>query len=83
MRVERRPIPSARRSGTAPAQPKQYGLGAAQARGALSLERLAISRVRLNGTSVISWESLHATSCDQNRPDRARRLHGGVGPHFL
>ena len=41
---------------------------------------LAISRVRNIGTDTMKRERVVAASCYQNRPDRARRLHGGVGP---
>ena len=40
---------------------------------------LAISRVRHNGIGILERERLVATPCSQNRPGRARRLHGGVG----
>ena len=43
-------------------------------------QRVAIRRVRHNGTDIIERESLVVASICQNRPDRARRLHGGVGP---
>lgn len=39
-------------------------------------QRLAISRRRLPGTGLIGRERIVAASYYQNRPDRARRLHG-------
>lgn len=44
-------------------------------------EHGAISRVRHTGTGALGRERRVAASSCQNRPDRARRLHGGVRAH--
>ena len=42
-------------------------------------QRLAISRDRNNGNGMIERERWYVTAKCQNRPDKGRRLHGGVG----
>ena len=49
--------------------------------GRAAVQRRAISRARQNETNTIDWKRPDAASCPQNRPDRGRRLHGGVRPH--